>query len=271
MQNLILLFSKYSSVFLFLLFEAICLYFIVQFNQRQRSIFINSSSYLSASVLNRYDNIASYFHLQEINDSLQNENARLLKNTFQKTAPDSMSSRIMGSDTLMRFEVIPAEIINKTVANRNNSLTINKGKRQGVENGMGVISSNGIVGIVRNSSRNFSHIISLLNTQMQVSAKLKRGNILGELKWRGIDPSKVTMEAVPKHADIVIGDTVVTSGYSTIFPEDFMIGLVESFNLEPNGFYNVSVKLNNDFYSLDRVYVVKNLYKSELDSLQLIQ
>ena len=106
---------------------------------------------------------------------------------------------------------------------------------------------------------------------MQVSAKLKRGNILGELKWRGIDPSKVTLEAVPKHADIVIGDTVVTSGYSTIFPEDFMIGLVESFNLERNGFYNVSVKLNNDFYSLDRVYVVKNLYKSELDSLQLIQ
>lgn len=271
MQNLILLFSKYSSVFLFLIFEVICLYLIVQFNQRQRSIFINSSSFVSASVLNKYDNVSSYFQLQEINDSLQNENARLLKSIFKKPADSIESAQTIGDDTLLRFEVIPGEIINKTVNNRNNSLTINKGERQGVEKGMGVISSDGIVGIVRNTSRNFSHVISLLNTQIQISAKLKRNKILGELKWRGLDPTKVSLEAVPKHADILAGDTVVTSGYSTIFPEDFMIGVVESYTLERNGFYNVTVKLNNDFYSLNKVYIVKNLYKSELDSLQIIQ
>lgn len=271
MQNLILLFSKYSSVFLFLIFEVICLYFIVEFNQRQHSIFINSSSYISSSVLDRYDKITSYFYLQAINDKLQNENAQLLENSLKQSFPRVDQSKAMGSDTLLKFEVIPAEIINKTVTNRNNSITINKGEQQGVEKGMGVISANGIVGIVRNTSRNFSHIISLLNTQVQVSAKLKRSNILGELKWSGMDPAIVSLEAVPKHADLFPGDTVVTSGYSTIFPEDFMIGIVESYELERNGFYNVEVKLNNDFYSLNKVYVVKNLYKSELDSLQLIQ
>jgi rod shape-determining protein MreC len=209
--------------------------------------------------------------LQEINDSLQNENARLLEDVFLKAPIEYENAQIMGGDTLLRFEVIPGEIINKTVSNRNNSLTINKGERQGVEKGMGVISSDGIVGIVRNTSRNFSHIISLLNTQMQVSAKLKRNKILGELKWRGMDPTRVSLEAVPKHADILPGDTVVTSGYSTIFPEDFMIGKVESYTLERNGFYNVVVKLSNDFYSLDKIYIVKNLYKSELDSLQSLQ
>lgn len=269
MQNLILLLTKYSSIFLFLLLEGLCIYLVVQFNTRQKSIFINSSSAVSASIFSKYDNLTSYLNLQEINDSLQQENADLLTNIINQDLRIDRRIDTIGIDTIHSYAVTPAEIINKSLFQRNNNLTINKGRNDGISNGMGVISKHGIVGIVRNTTARFAHVMSLLNTQMQTSVKLKRSEILGELNWSGKDPTMMQMRAVPKHAFIDIGDTIVTSGYSTIFPKNYTVGTVESYELERNGFYTLDVKLSNDFFSLDRVYVVKHLFENEIDSLNV--
>ena len=269
MQNLLLLLTRYSSILLFVLLELVCVYLIVNFNQRQRSIFLNSSSAISASVLNRYNTFTSYVDLNRINDSLQLENANLLKEIL------NTPSLLHGPDTVMvdtaqRYEIIPAEIINMSISSRNNSITIDKGFSDGIEEGMGVISKDGIVGIVQNSSKNYAQLISLLNTQMKVSAKLEKSGIIGELSWEGRDPRFAVMEAIPKHALITIGDSIVTSGFSTIFPKDYLVGFVEEINLERNGFYSLEIRLNNDFYSLSRVYVVRQLFKNEIDSLNMM-
>lgn len=269
MQNLILLLTKYSSVFLFLFLEVLCIYVLVQFNNRQKSIFLNSSSTISASVLNKYDNLTSYLNLQQFNDSLQQENADLLTDIINQDLKIDHRIDTIKIDTIHSYSITPAEIINKSLFQRNNNLTINKGKLDGIGAGMGVISKHGIVGIVRNTTKHYAHVMSLLNTQMQTSAKLKRSEILGELNWSGKDPTAMQMRAVPKHAIITIGDTIVTSGYSTIFPKNYLIGTVESYELERNGFYSLDVKLSNDFFSLNHVYVVKHLFKNEIDSLNV--
>ncbi len=148
-------------------------------------------------------------------------------------------------------------------------MTINRGLKEGVRHGMGVVDDAGIVGIVDNTSPSFSRVLSILHGSSRISASLKSSGYFGTLVWRGFNPTKMSLEAIPKHAVIHSGDTVQTSGYSHIFPQGITIGIVDTFWIDGgSNFYTIDVNLNNDLSKTDQVYVVQNLIKGELDSLE---
>jgi rod shape-determining protein MreC len=201
--------------------------------------------------------------LLDLNLSLLNENI-YLKNQLSYNLRQYDSSNLILDD----FECIPANIVENTPNRNNNRLILNIGKENGVEIDMGVISLNGVIGIVDRVADHFCTVISLLNTSRNVSGKLMRTGIYGPIVWDKKDIRHVEMIDIPQHIAIKEGDTVVTSGHSLTFPEGLLIGTVESYQLNKGVSYKVRIKLSNDFQSIHNVYVISAKRKPELDSLK---
>lgn len=178
--------------------------------------------------------------------------------------------KALKNDSLRQYFYTPATVINNTIYRKTNYLTINKGTRHGVLPDMAVISANGIVGVVQNASKNYATIISVLNTKLGVSAKLKNSKFYGSIKWDGLNYRKVILNEIPNHAVIHLGDSVVTSGYSIIFPEGIMIGTISDFaeDSEGSNFYDIKLKLSTDMKKLNHVFVVGNFLKDEQKELE---
>jgi len=169
----------------------------------------------------------------------------------------------------MKYHFIPARISNKSINMRNNRITLNKGRNGGISPGMGVISTKGIIGVVDKCNNHFSSVMPVFNTQMQVSAKIKTKNYFGDLTWEPYDERFLLLKHIPKHAIVSIGDTVITSGYSTIFPPDIFIGIISEISLPPgSNYYEMNVKLNNVVSNLEYVYVVGNKLKKEQKEIE---
>jgi len=169
-------------------------------------------------------------------------------------------------DTLyqLQYTFINAQVINNTVRNRNNYITLNKGSLHGVKPDMGIITHNGVIGIITDVSNNFSSAMSLLHSDIKISAKIKRNNQMGTVVWEGNDFRTATMMFIPPHIELTRGDTIVTSGFSHIFPPDIIIGTVGYFEVrEGDNFYTLKVELACDFNSLNNVQIVKNLLRDE--------
>jgi rod shape-determining protein MreC len=270
MQNLIQFFIRFAAFFLFVLLEVVCFMLIIRHNEAQREIFLNSSTLIAAKTNEWYDGIVEYSKLQDLADSLANENAKLKSELYNNRSYLELQKDVR-FDTLyhQRYQTIRAQVINNSVTSRNNSMTIDRGSDDGIEKGMGVIGAKGVVGVVRNIRPSFSNILSILHSASRVSVSLRRNQYFGTLVWKGFNPQKMSLEAVPKHADIQIGDTVETSGYSHIFPKGLMVGTVDTFWIEGgSNFYTIDVSMVNDLSKVNQVYVVKNLVKMELDSLE---
>lgn len=267
MQNILLLFARFGSLITFIFLTVISFILIVNYNQEQRSIFINSSNYYANKLDARTSKWQSYLALQEVNDSLSRHNAMLMEKFI-----NSKSLDLTSSDTSFQYDVLPSEVIRSTYHLRNNHLTLNVGSKHGVQKDMGVISENGIIGIVREVSDNFSHVISVLNSQSRVSCGVKSYAYPGNLIWKDFDPNFMHLESIPKHVDIAIGDTIVTNGYSTIFPSDIVVGTIAAFQVERGSSnYNIKVKLTNNIPNTKVVYVIKNklaLEQRELESIE---
>lgn len=262
MQNLLLLFARVGNLILFVILEILCIYLIVNYNQDQKSIYLNSSSLLTSGLLNRYDNFTDYLTLGDRNDQLAEENSKLLEELINlKSNIDLKPSEI---DSFQTFKVISASVVNNSIRQKNNKITLNKGRNQGVTKGQGVINEKGLVGIINDVSGNYCTALSMLNLQSSVSVRLKRTNEIGELQWDGRSVKRMTMNAVPPHVQVVEGDSVVTSGYSTIFPRNILVGkVVEITNDKRNGFLSLQVELNNDLSKLDYVYIIDNTKAEE--------
>lgn len=270
MQNLIQFFVRFSAFFFFILLEFVCLFLIIRNNDPQRAIFINSTNLISAKSNAWMDKAYEYSKLQEKVDSLANENARL-KTLLYNSKQYQTIQKSNRKDTLFhqKYSIIKAQVIDNSISSRNNAITLNRGKRDGIEAGMGVLGDVGLVGIVKHSSKSFSSVLSILHNATRISTSVKRNNYFGSLMWKGFNPRKMSLEAVPKHADIKIGDTLQTSGYSHIFPAGIMVGTIDTFWIERgSNFYSIDVNLVNDMSQADVVYVVTNLVKVEQDSLE---
>jgi rod shape-determining protein MreC len=265
MRNLLLLFSKYGALVLFILLEVISFFLIVNYNNKQKEIFLYSSNLFSGKILDKYDDGVDYFNLKTINDSILQENARILSNRFNYV-PENYEYNSVEDTSLNKYELIPASICNMTLHLRNNRMTIDKGTNWGIKDGMGVIAEKGIVGVVRKVNSDFASIVPLINTQLQISAKIKNKNYFGDLKWEPYDERFVILKHIPKHAKVSKGDTVITSGYSTIFPGGIEIGKIIEIRLpEGDNYFEIVVDLNNRIGNLEHVYVIN--YK--LKDLQL--
>lgn len=273
MQRILLFISKYNGFFSFIIlqFVALSLYLSSNINDNKLA-FITSANNLVGNVFTFSNSIYQYWNLSTVNEKLARENAllkmRLPSSKFSSLVP---TTRVVDTTLQQQYEFISARVVRNTVHRLHNFITINKGRKQGIEPGMGVLNQNGqgVVGIVYKASDNFSVIISSLNIDMHLSAKISRNKYFGTMTWEGKDPRRMLLESIPKHADMVIGDTIVTSGYSSLFPEGIILGYVDTFyQYKGENYFHTEVQLNYDFNTLDFVYVVNDLLRSERIELE---
>ena len=256
--------------FVFLLLELVCFSLIVRNNNYHRGSFLNSSNQLVGNIYEFNNGITEYFKLRSINDELAVENS-ILRSLLKDSKYTSSTRVYEKTDTVIRqrYTYVAAKVVNSTTERRNNYLTINRGILQGVEPEMAVISSNGIVGIVKDVSKSYASVISVLHKNSSISAKLSDSGYIGSLVWDGRDPQVVQLMDIPNHVQIEEGMAIETSGYSAMFPSGIGIGKVKSFEIkEGDNFYSINVTMNTDMSAVSMVYVVNNLMRSEQVQLE---
>jgi len=270
MRNLILLFVKYGNIFLFIFLELICLALVARYNADQHEIFVNSANIFSGKLYGGVDGLKQYFKLSAVSDSLAKENARLRKILYNSDI-DKIARRdsMLDLDSSLQYSYITAKVINNSINLNNNKITIDKGAKSGIKKRMGVINADGAVGIIKEVNDNFAVILSILHRSVKISAAVKSKGYFGSLQWTGNDPTELELEDISRHADISIGDTIVTSGYSVKFPPNHTLGIIDTFWLESgNDSYAIKVKLNNDISNLQYVYIVDNLLAEKQSQIE---
>ncbi len=273
MERLFYFFYQYRAFFTFLALELFASWLIVQNNQYQSTKFFNSSNRLAANIIGTTQGIKEYFSLRRINEELANENAELRTKLEQRNQSlYTLEVRERQDPAIInRFEYISAKVINNSVERFKNFITINKGEADGVKPGMAVISSVGAIGKVKSVSEHYAVLISLLNTDEYTSSVIKRTNHFGSLNWDGKSPLYSHLNFIPRHANPEVGDTIVTSGYNAVFPEGIMIGVIDEVSLGPEAqFFDIRVKLAQDFTKLAFVEVVRSNLTTEIDSLEQV-
>ncbi|MBM3447606.1 MAG: rod shape-determining protein MreC [Bacteroidetes bacterium] len=269
MSNLLALLQRYYVLLMFLILQVFALVTLFSENNFHRKEFIRHSSDFAGWIYEKRDNFTSYLRLSEINDQLALENAMLrslLPENYLQL--DSTSLQELNVKGQVLFKYTPAKVVNVTVSRKRNYITVNRGMAAGIEPEMGVIANGAIVGIVSSVSKHYSVIMPVLNTKFQGSVKMKNSGEFGILEWLGGDPEYAYVKEMPKHVYIQVGDSVVTTGYSSHFPEGIMVGKVETLEDKPEeNFHRVKVKLETDYRKLGWVQLVKNIYKVEQDSI----
>jgi len=270
MRNFLQFIIKHHFGLLFILFELFAFILIVNFNQNQKSIYLNSSSKLAGSLFSGINNIEQYFSLAKVNNELSKENAYLrsqMPSSFKQSK--DYFTLIGDSSSSTQYKYRSCKVINNSTRKNFNYITLNKGAKDGIKEDMGVISSRGVVGIIIKCSDNYSTALSVLNPRLKISAKLKDSGFFGSISWDNKSPQYVILDEIPEHANVSLGTQVITSGYSSTFPEGILIGTVD--NVEhPQGesFYKISVKLSVDFSSLSFVEAVENIYQEQQLNLE---
>lgn len=272
MQRLFHFIYAYRAFFTFLFLESLCTWLVIENNQYQSTKYFNTSNSVAASIISTSQNIREYFSLRDINQALASENAALRKKVDQRNQMLSQLDLHEIKDTAIinRFDYLSAKVINNTTRNYKNFITIDKGKSNGLEPGMAAISDAGVVGKVKSVSEHYAVLISLLNIDNQVSSKIKRTGHFGTVQWDGTDARIIDLKYIPRHVQLEVGDTIVTSGYNAIFPEGVLIGVVKDVKLnEEAQFHTIKVAVAQDFGKLAFVEVIKSNLKHEKDSLEL--
>lgn len=245
-------------------------------NPYQHHVYMTSAGRIASSVYVTANNITGYFHLREINEDLQQRNASLemelieLRNRLTKLT-DIVKSDSLGVDSssLSRYSFVIAHVINNSVIHPHNFLTIEKGRLDGVEPEMGVVDHNGVVGIVNVTGDHTARVISLLNSDLRLSCKVKGSDAFGSLVWDGRTPREAVLEELPRHVQFELGDTVITSGYSVVFPEGIPVGVVVSHHKDDDdNFYSLRVRLLSDFSTLSTVRVIKDAFANEITTVE---
>lgn len=268
MYNLIRFIQKHSFVILFLLIEVVCIVLLASNQGFHRQAVLNVTNDAVGWVYEVGSDVGDYFRLKKINGQLAEENAKLHERLSASIDSGMVEYHKMDSNYI--YEFIPAKVVNNSINQTNNYIIINKGRVDGIEKDMGVVSTEGIVGIVCDVSNYYSTIISLLHSYSITSVRFKDNQHLANLKWKTNNFRYGMIEDIPTHLLIHKGDTIVTSSFSFIFPEDLMVGTVEQVVISPSGDLNqAKIKFATNFSTLRRVYVIRNTNKNEIDSLNL--
>ncbi|MDU8885748.1 rod shape-determining protein MreC [Yeosuana sp. MJ-SS3] len=267
MQQIVNFIIRNKTFLLFLLLFVISLVLTIQSHSYHQSKFVHSANFLSGGIYKSANNISQYFSLKRQNEILSEENSRL--NTLIYNGEDSISAFVLDSSKFgIPYEFTAAKVIKNSYSLSNNILLIDKGKRDSLAQDFGVINSKGIIGIIDNVSKKYATVISVLNSSISISAKLKKTNHFGSLAWDSKSHEFIQLIDIPKIAPVEIGDTIVTSGRSTIFPRGIQIGVVNDFKLDAaENYYNINIKLFNDMTNIEHVYVIKNIDAEEIDNL----
>lgn len=273
MNNLLSFFVKHSAWFVFMVYMILSLVLLFRDNPYQQSVYLTSANAISANTYEALSTVSSYFHLKDINEDLQERNA-LLEMELVRLRSQVKDLQVMVPDSLrepwpQHFDFVMARVVSNSIAQPHNYITINRGSKQGVKPQMGVVDQNGVVGVVNVVGPNASRVISLLNTDMKLSCKLKNNEYFGSLIWDGRSPEYAVLGDLPKHITFNKGDTVITSGYSALFPEGLIVGIVEGRDKGAEAsFASLRVKLTTNFSQLSTVRVITNNMSEQLHVLE---
>ncbi|MBQ7661773.1 MAG: rod shape-determining protein MreC [Prevotella sp.] len=286
MQNLWTFITRHFHWLLFMILEAVSIVMLFSYNSYQASVWISSANLVTGKIYEWKANVTHFFSLSERNEQLTLRNTeleqqidKLRQHVCDLTSDTSYAQRIE-LENLKQFELIPAKVVSNSINNADNLITIDKGSDDGVMADMGVVSGNGVVGVVYLTSKNYSVVIPVLNNRSRISCSIRGQEYFGYLEWKGGDPTRASVEDIPRHARFKKGDWIETSGYSSIFPHGVTVGQIEkNFNSADGLSYRLQVKLSTDFSSLRDVCIINDKSMAErmrvkeaaIDSLMLIQ
>lgn len=267
MQQIVNFIIRNKSFLLFLLLFLVSLGFTIQSHSFHKSKFINSANFLTGGVFNMSNTVSDYFGLKKQNKLLQEEN-NTLKSLLYNVKTENDTAFIDSTRFNKPYRFIPGQIIRNSYSKTNNVILINKGKNDSLKQDFGVITSKGILGIVDKTSADNATVLSVLNTTTRISAQLKKTNHFGTISWDAKSPKYIQLTEIPQIAPVIIGDTIITSGRSAIFPKGVPVGTVAKFNLDTaENYYEITVELFNDMTNLEHVYVIENTNKNILKNL----
>jgi len=275
MRNLLNFLIKYNYWFLFVLLEVASFVLLFKHNRYQQSVFFTSANVVSGAVYEVSGGITSYFHLKKANQELLDRNMLLeqqldnLEKALRDHQVDSMAINSIKELPVTEYRLYKARVIKNSINLSDNFITLDKGSSSGIRPEMGVIDGNGVVGIVYETSPSYSVVLSLLNSKSNISCKIVGSQYFGYLKWEHGDSRYAYLKDLPRHAEFNLGDTVVTSGYSSMFPEGIIVGTVDDMTDSNDGLsYLLKVKLSNDFGRLSDVRVIERIGQGEQKVLE---
>lgn len=278
MRQLVDFFVRHGAWFVFILLVGVSCLMLFRGNPYQQAVYMTSAGAVSSSVYGAANSVTGYFNLRTINDDLQERLSSLemenlaLHRRLQRAEELAYADTVTPDSALTPYRFITARVINNSIAHSNNFITINRGSDDGVMPEMGVIDRNGIVGIVNVTGRHTARVISMLNSDLRLSCKVKGSDAFGSLVWDGKSPCFAVLEELPRHVEFAIGDTVITSGYSVVFPEGIPVGIVRERQRDADdNFYSLRVELLTDFSTLSTVRVIENFLKDEIEEVETDQ
>lgn len=270
MRNLLEFLAKYNHWFVFLILEVIGFVLLFQFNSYQGSVWFSSANAVTGRLYAWSSQLETFFSLTQVNQELTHRNAYLeyrvqrLSAQLEAATHDSMASQRDQIAMLRNYRLVPAKVVDNSVNRPDNLITIDKGSADGIHKDMGVVSGMGVVGIVYMVSEHYSIVIPVLNTQSNISCAIAKRGYFGYLRWKGAPSDLAYVEDVPRHAKFALGDYVVTSGYSAVFPPGVMVGkILHVFNSSDGLSYRVQVRLSTDFAKLRDVCVIDDAAMQE--------
>ncbi len=271
MKDLLEFLRRYSKWLVFVIYVVLSGVLLFNSDPYRRHLWLTSASTVASGLYAASNNVTSYFSLRETNEDLNERNAVLesevvnLREQLERLRLENYTDTMPIPDSLGHFDFIVAHVINNSIHHPYNYLTINKGTEDGVRPEQGVIDHSGIVGTVSVAGPHYSRVISLLNPNFRLSCKIKNTDHFGSLVWDGIDPTVALLEELPRHTVFTTGDTIVTSGYSAVFPAGLPVGVIlEDHKNHKENFFTLKIKLFADFTRLSNVQVVINNHREEI-------
>ncbi len=259
MRKLLNLIVRFHFFILFVLFEVVSLKMVISSDHTKRKAFFSSANAVSGFISTNINNLNSYFELSQQNNQLVKENHRLINEL--ESLKHALNQDTFKTDTssAYNFAYLNAKVIKNTVSKSRNFITIDKGDKDGVEKDFAVIGIDGIVGVVVATSKHYSLVVSILNERIGISAKLKNQNFFGTVHWEGDSYRYAKLSGIPNHLTLSEGDTIVSSGFSSIFPANIPIGVISKFTKNGStNFFDIDLRLITDMKSIENVYVVNN-------------
>ena len=275
MRNLINFLLIYNYWLLFVILEVASFVLLFRFNNYQQSAYFTSANTVVGAVYEVSGGISSYFHLKSVNEDLLDRNMLLeeqinnLEKALKERQLDSIAVNSIRKMPQKDYQLFKARVIKNSLNLADNYITLDKGSSSGIHSEMGVVDGNGIVGIVYETSPSYSVVISVLNSKSNISCKIVGSDYFGYLKWEHGDSRYAYLKDLPRHAEFNLGDTVVTSGFSTVFPEGIMVGTVDDMSDSHDGLsYLLKIKLATDFGKLSDVRVIARNGQQEQKELE---
>lgn len=252
--------------------EFIALFLVFRKNIYHETILAEASTSFTGFTNDKIAAVTNFVNLPSTNRELQEENAVLRERLIHLGIKDARSKKFTKTDSLgfqQTYTFIPAEVINNSIIKTQSYITIDKGRKDGIEKGDGIITNKGVIGIITFAGQNYSRAISLLNKDIKINARLKGEEYFGTLVWDAKDARYAQLIEIPKYIKVEKGDTIETDGKSPVFPEGLMIGTVVSKAIDNvSGELKIQVKLRQDFGNLSHAYVVTNLNKTEIKQVE---